>query len=791
MQARIIRGGVELRGYRIVARYSCTPAVLAIFLCFGGVPEAQATQSASVTRAPVLDQPTWGKVRGWVVDASTRQPIAGARVMVAVDGAFPEKGKSVSTTDPAGEYEVRAPLGKVSRKFDWGRLLTMHPLSLLIAPTSVTKQTRIVDVTQVNARVEASGYQSFVGRVRATLANPTEFSITLDDVWLAPEKLSLASFTPDRLQREVIEELKVEPAVALPGDRVEVTLITRLPLERGHKYRAYLTSTAPRLLETEQELKRDKVARAAPAASGEQGTRATFRRVITLPKKSSESWTELGFILVRNEATALRQRDTRVLLQMLADPADRPAAEKVAEGFARVRLGDRYAALEDCRSARTLRPGYRLAHQFFGDLSLQVNRPADAVQAFRELARLSPGDLEGARSRLIRALVDLGDLAQAQSELTQAKANLGKRLLPAPLALSQARVHAARGEFELSDEWLARAGKEMQIPPEIGLQINLRRMEAAVKTRPNDADLRLSYARVLEDAGQRGEAQAQRRQAVELDASQPWPFIDLGAGLWGQGRREEAIVQFRHALSISPSNLEASLALAGAYRDLGRFADALPLYRAVAQAQPYNLRARHFLGLTHYALGDLPAARRELAETIAQARSKGDLKEEGIPFPSPLPLGGALYFGPKKRLVVGFSVPEATADFAILEALEDLERHPNNGLLWQNIGHALVDLELPALALPALTRSREADPGLLETRFLLGVTLRKLGRTEEARGELQAVVSANPLHPRARLELAQLFTDSGDLERAQAELSAHARNYPHERAPRPKQALEG
>ena len=128
---------------------------------------------------------------------------------------------------------------------------------------------------------------------------------------------------------------------------------------------------------------------------------------------------------------------------------------------------------------------------------------------------------------------------------------------------------------------------------------------------------------------------------------------------------------------------------------------------------------------------------------------------------------------------------------AILEALQDLDRHPDNALLWQNVGNALLDLRLPALALGPLRRARDRDPSLLETRFLLGVAYRKLGQADRARQELQSVVAANPLHPRARLELAQLYTDAGDLEQAQTELVAHTRNYPHERAPRLKQSLGG
>jgi tetratricopeptide (TPR) repeat protein len=354
------------------------------------------------------------------------------------------------------------------------------------------------------------------------------------------------------------------------------------------------------------------------------------------------------------------------------------------------------------------------------------------------------------------------------------------------VALVRARAYAAQGNFDEADKWLAKAGTEVQIPEETLTEINSKRMEAAVKTSPGNSDLRLSYARVLYGARRREEAVSQIRKAVELDPAQPWAYIDLGTTLWALGERDEGLADLEHARKLAPNNPEALLALGDAYRDMQRYGDALALYRKVAEAQRLNLRARHNMALMLYVTGKLDEARKEFLEVAAQARDKGDLKEEGLLIP-----GASIYIGPKRRLVYGFSIPEATADVTILEALQDLDIHPRSGLLWQNIGGALLDLNLPALALPALARSEEYDPSLLETRFLTGLAYRRLGRREEARRELQTVVSENPLHPRARLELAQLYTDEGNLEQAQAQILAHAKNYPYERPARQTQSFGG
>jgi tetratricopeptide (TPR) repeat protein len=250
----------------------------------------------------------------------------------------------------------------------------------------------------------------------------------------------------------------------------------------------------------------------------------------------------------------------------------------------------------------------------------------------------------------------------------------------------------------------------------------------------------------------------------------------------------EGISNLKHALLLDPNNVEAMMALGNAYRDAQRYAEARELYARVQKAQPLNLQAHHHLALMLYATGALPEAREAFLAVINQARDKGELKDDGLPIPGPGILGSGLYMGPKKRLVAGFTIPEAAADLAILEALQDLDRHPGNGLLWQNIGSALLELDLPYLALDALRKSGEREPDLSETRFLMGVAYRRLGDQNKARAELSAAITRNPLHPRARLELAQLFTEAGDLERAQAEVSAHARNYPLQRPGEPRRS---
>lgn len=759
-------------------RRGCLLALLVLgAICQPG----RAAPGSMPDRPDSVERASWGKVMGWVLDAGTRKPIAGVRVSIAIDGAFPDSGKSVVVTDKVGKYEARAPLGTIRSRFDWGRLLSMHPISLLLSPRSVTKQTKIVDITGVNVRVEAPGYKPFLGRLRTSAMDPRDFSVTVEDVWLTPAATAGVSFSPENLRLEIIDSLKVEPAVAEPGTKVHITLTTHLPIDRGYRYHAYVTSTAIRLVDNQLELKQEK---APKGGTPDDPTRVVFAREVTLPKASIDRWTIVGFYLVRGEDTVLRQRDTRSLLQITRTPEDRPAAEHTAEGFARARAGDRDGALKEYDAARRAQSGYALAHLLYADLLAQSGRAAEAAEAYGKLVALDPRDYAVARSRRAASLLAAGKPDEALAELADAEKALAKLKVPAAVYLVRARAYAAKGNFAESDKALAKAGAGEELPAEVVSEINQKRTAADVAAHPDNSDLRLTYARVLADARRKEEAIVQIRRAAELDPAQPWPYLDLGGALWDLGVREEAVANLEHAVKLAPENAETLLALGDAYRGLGRHVDALPLYRKVVEAQKTNLRARHAYALSLYATGALAESRRELVEVLSQAREKGDLQERGIPM-----LG--IYLGPKRRLVSGFSVPEAVADELLLDSLRDLQLRPENALAYQNLGAALLDLDLPDLALKALEESARRDPSMPETRFLTGIAFRKLGHPEEALRELRAVAAANPLHPRAHLELAQLYSGQGDLERAQSEIAVHSRNYPYERPQRLSSALGG
>ena len=465
-------------------------AIVVGWLALPAVAQEEADPAAAddALAAPELKRPDWGKVRGWVLDAETREPIAGARVQIEVGGQFADDGRTLDHTRADGRYEAKAPLGAISSRFDWTRLLSLTPLSILGGPSGFSKQTRVLDVTRLNLRVTADGYRPFLGTVRAEHLQPGKFRVVMTDVWLARAGGKLASFNPSNVRMESFESLTLDPPVAAPGDTVVATLVTELPVDRDYTYRAFLTSSSPRLLDDNQQLKQDK--------SRSSGRRVVFEKTIKTPKKTRESSAEIGFYLIRDGDTLLRQARTGVLLQVVESEQHRAAAVQVHEGYLAMRDGRHRQALAAFSEARRLAPRYALAHSLAGRAALRVNQPEAAVDAFAALVRLDPTDFREARPRYAEALVAAGQLKRAEAELAAVEQALPKSAPRPPLVhVLRARIAAAKGDFASVDRDLTAAGQQTRIDDEVVRSIRIIRTQRAVQDAPEIASMRMPVSR--------------------------------------------------------------------------------------------------------------------------------------------------------------------------------------------------------------------------------------------------------------------------------------------------------
>ena len=710
-----------------------------------------------------------GELIGWILNSVSREPVRGARVVVEIAGRFPESGPGVGETDGRGRFVVRLPIGAIESRFDWGRVLTMSPFSLLLSPRALTKHSRIIDVTQANIQVRAPGFRTFTGRVAASRSDAAAFRLTLDDVWLSPIATNTVSFTPGRMQHEIVDGLSTDPPVALAGEQVRVRLSLRLPLSRGFRYRAFLSSSDHRVLPDDLELKRVKTD--APNGGPILQEAAAFERVVRLPP-AARGWTELGFFISRDDGPRLSQKDTRVILPIVERPEWKPAAEKLVAAAQFRRMNQLDSALASALQAAKEQPGLTLAPQLCGDILVALGRAPEALVHYRRLVELDPDDTEVALPRLIQTLLDTNQGEAAARAAEKSRQILGSAPAPFELALAEARLAAFQGRFSEMDDWLLKAGEKREIPAGFLLDINLRRVRAMADAEPVSADRRLSLARVLDEGGRPEEALSERRRAAALDGKSPWVAVELAAGLWSQGRRDEASPLFERALQLSNGNLDCMLSAGSAYVALRNYHRGAELLSRVVAEQPQNLRATQLLAVARFMLGERTGARKLFTQLVNGSRSKGDLVESGIPF-----LFGALYFGPKRRFASGFSIPEAAAASVLLDALVVLDSNPEHPLALQNLGEALLILNEPSGAAQELERSLKADPSQVESRYLLALARSSLGDRAASRMELEQVLRANPRHPKARSEMARILLEQGDVGGAQEQLALHSLNY--------------
>src|SRR5205823_9432574 len=120
--------------------------------------------------------------------------------------------------------------------------------------------------------------------------------------------------------------------------------------------------------------------------------RMVFTRAIKVPVTTAEPYAELGFYLIRNSQTTLVEPETKVLVQVASAPERKASAQRIDEGYRLAKRGELDAAMQRYAAARAADPKYTLAHLFYGDLSLKLDKPAQAVQAFQRLVELSPED---------------------------------------------------------------------------------------------------------------------------------------------------------------------------------------------------------------------------------------------------------------------------------------------------------------------------------------------------------------------------------------------------------------
>lgn len=291
-----------------------------------------------------------------------------------------------------------------------------------------------------------------------------------------------------------------------------------------------------------------------------------------------------------------------VVLLMLAFL--QPPADPMKEASAHLDAG-RYAEAVALLKAYVEKNPESVAGHFNLALSQSLaGNDEAAIAGFRKVLELEPGLFE-AQLNLGQSLVQAGQFEEARGPLEAAAKSKPE---DARVAYLQARALLGLEKWREGAAFLARAAE----------------------LDPENRDRRLELAETYERAGMRAEARGAWEKVVEVPAARE----RLALMLLGEGELEAAIGHLEIVMKQQPTPA-AAYALATAYLRDQRPEKSIPLAQAIVQHEPHNLEARMFLGrLLRDQKQYGPAAR----EFQAAVKIKGDSLEAWNEFTAALVL---------------------------------------------------------------------------------------------------------------------------------------------------------
>ncbi|MGP8198393.1 MAG: tetratricopeptide repeat protein [Limisphaerales bacterium] len=135
----------------------------------------------------------------------------------------------------------------------------------------------------------------------------------------------------------------------------------------------------------------------------------------------------------------------------------------------------------------------------------------------------------------------------------------------------------------------------------------------ALEFKPDYAEALNNLGVALFDKGEKEQAIAQYRKALTVSAEFAAARNNLGVALFNESEKEQAIAQYRRALEIKPDDAEALGNLGVALFDKGERDEAIVQYRRALEADPHYVKA-------HYNWGNALASEGKMDEAIAQYR---------------------------------------------------------------------------------------------------------------------------------------------------------------------------
>ena len=196
----------------------------------------------------------------------------------------------------------------------------------------------------------------------------------------------------------------------------------------------------------------------------------------------------------------------------------------------------------------------------------------------------------------------------------------------------------------------------------VRLPRRLRKMKRGLQLAPNSDQGYLRLGNVYLQTGQKDEAIAQFKKAIEVN---PYYWVihrDLGRAYYSIGENEKAVAEFQQVTQLQPENAEGWSNVATADLRMGKLEDSIPAYQKSIQLAPTYLAYMN-LGYVYTVLKQYPQAIEALEKSVELGPNQEDARGS---------LADAYRYSGQKQKA------DETYDKAIALAFHDLQVNPQD-----------------------------------------------------------------------------------------------------------------
>lgn len=424
-----------------------------------------------------------------------------------------------------------------------------------------------------------------------------------------------------------------------------------------------------------------------------------------------------------------------------AEPTNRVAVRGM--GLSLYQMGEVRGAITYLQKAEDLDPNDAEVRLKLGTLFLVMGDRAHARQRAEAVLKGSPDNLD--------ALVLWGAGVSSSNEVATAIARLssvGARFPDQPkFYVTLASLHISAGDFDSADAVYRRALEKIPQSWEIHLARGdmylLKRdsvrageeYQAAADLSPVKSMARVKLARFRWADGKNAEAKRILEDLLKQEPRFSAAAICRAELALGERDYEAALKLLDGIMKAEPSNLEAFLLIQRVKLAQGKDDEAIAAYTKLVSAFPKAAQGRYLLGTAWLHKGDVQKAIGECERAVALDANHGEAV----------------------RLLAELHIRTGQPDLALALLKPLVVKHPADVLAHVLIGAAYNARKDYTLAADAYRNLMTNMPGNPQGPYLLGVTLRRLGRDDEAVAMFEDALRLEPRSMEALEQVASLL----------------------------------